>query len=210
MRALALILVMLSAPASAGPCGRTQRRVPQPLPWGGFGGVGGVGRAGAVPDQPADAGTVYGMVPGDDFGNQITIGTNAKTIAPGLVVVPFANTAASGKPPPVLPAPRVVSSSTQNLDYPLYMSSASAKLAAKVPDGAIAVIVFGVDKTGTTPRSWTAAPSGSEIALYASSGKCTEPIQGEIPTQTGDRVAIAWLDKWGRLGKMSSPFTVGK
>lgn len=208
MRAL-LVVAVLSAHASAGPCGQVQRRVPQQLPWGSAGGLGTLGGA-PVPDRPADAGAVYGLVPGNDFGNHVELGANAKTIAPGLYVVPLANTAASGKPPPVLPAPRVVSASAQSSDYPFFMSGASAKLAAKVPAGAIAVVVFGVDKTGTTPRSWTAAPSGSEIALYGSSGKCTESIPGEIPTSAGDRIAIAWLDKWGRLGKMSSPFTVGK
>ena len=118
----------------------------------------------------------------------------------------------TGKAPALLPAPSVkrveyVDQTRPNISH----LEVRATLAGAAPAEALALVVFGVAKSGTTPRSWTRAASGATtLAVYESPPKCSHDVAGTIISQVGDHVAFAWVDRTGRLSKLSATFTVAR
>jgi hypothetical protein len=84
-----------------------------------------------------------------------------------------------------------------------------ATLKTTMPKGAIAIVVFGVTKTGTVARSWAAATEGQTKAQVAgSAGRCDPGVPGEVMSKVGEKVVLAYVDASGRLSALSKPIVV--
>lgn len=81
----------------------------------------------------------------------------------------------------------------------------------KVPATAVALVVFDAD--GKVARTWGQVTPGTkgvvEAVLY-SGGSCGWTPKGMYGASDGDRLRLAWLDRSGRLSKLSKPIRVRK
>ena len=88
-----------------------------------------------------------------------------------------------------------------------------------VPPDALALVVFGVEKSGRVGRSWARVSSSAGLSTgpHASiaievyySGACHVVPVGWTDSHDGDKVELAWLDTSGRLSKSITVTVKGK
>jgi len=87
--------------------------------------------------------------------------------------------------------------------------SIDVDLRAKPPKSALAIVIFAITKQGTIARSWTTVSSTDKsFTVYQTPGPCEPPVPGATEAKAGERVAVAFVDLKGRLGKLSRTITV--
>lgn len=71
------------------------------------------------------------------------------------------------------------------------------------------VVVYRVDAAGArTALSWAVVQEGEKVArVYQTGGRCQRIVPGISPANAGDRIAVAWLDRSGRLSPLSNLVT---
>lgn len=86
-----------------------------------------------------------------------------------------------------------------------------AVLTTERPADVVAVILYGIDSKGVaTPRSF-ASPlnNGLNILIHVNGPNiCEPPIPGTIDSKLGDTLALAWVDKLGRVSPRSAPLKI--
>ena len=88
---------------------------------------------------------------------------------------------------------------------------ATAMLSAPRPPSVVAVIVYGIDDKGAaTPRSYMKVYDDAlAMPVYTfSTRNCEPPVPSTIASNIGDHVALAWVDKLGRVSPRSAPFKI--
>ena len=161
------------------------------------------------------------------------IATTMEPLAPGLTrYVPAGGTGAiavtvAGKlhrvtlaPPATkqrirpLPAPTPVRITMQL--YPVRgggrpSAVATAALQDPRPTSVVAVIVYGIDDKGiATPRSFMKTYDNTlALPVYTfSTRNCEPPVPTTIASNIGDQIALAWVDKLGRVSPRSAPMKI--
>lgn len=164
-------------------------------------------------------------------GKAVKVATTMEVLAPGLtrylptdgsgtlevsvdgishaITIPRAT---AKRPVPQLEAPTVTqllmteARSRQGSNYML-----NAVLKTERPDDVVAVIIYGIDAKGVaTPRSFATNLGKSLSPLVHINGPhtCEPAIPGTIDSKHGDTLALAWVDKLGRVSARSAPVKV--
>lgn len=107
----------------------------------------------------------------------------------------------------LLPAPKII---RVWFEQPLSRHSTTqvgVELDGDVPAGAVALVL--ADDQGV-PRSWTLTSAGAGSKLYAySSGDCRALPNGTIPSKTGDKITLFWVDSVGMKSAATKPIQIG-
>jgi hypothetical protein len=107
------------------------------------------------------------------------------------------------------PKPKALALTTTLRDFGRYQADATIAtltLEAAIPPDAAAVIVYRVAGTAQTPITWARVapgPAGGTVVVYSSPGRCSYEPPGLAPPASGDNIAIAWVDAFGRRSPLS-------
>ena len=91
------------------------------------------------------------------------------------------------------------------------MDTVTADFRDAIPTAVVAVIVYGVDDNGVaTPRSYERVYNAkTELVIYRKNSRsCAPAVPGRVASKAGDTVAIAWVDKLGRVSPRSAALNV--
>ena len=88
---------------------------------------------------------------------------------------------------------------------------AVAELLAAPPSLAMAVIVYRVVGDTPTALSFARLPDTHDtltaLDVFEDAGRCTGLPAGSVPPNAGDRIALAWVDAFGRVSPLSAVIT---
>jgi len=99
-----------------------------------------------------------------------------------------------------LAAPKVKAIHQPVIGEQRYRPTTTVTLDGTVPADAIAIVLFDARNKA---RSWREVTAGeSEVDAFAR-GRCAVVADGTIESRVGDKVSVAWVDKYGRLSAKS-------
>jgi hypothetical protein len=178
-----------------------------------------VGRISRVPPQPRVPARAPEIVLAD--GSRVAV--REETIAPGLVRLvparplpagahrvehlgwpaPLTVTASAPSAPPPAPRPTAITITRTQRRWDESIT-ATATLAAPIPDGVVAVVVR---SEGGAASTWQQIETTGVaiVGIHASEGRCAQSIPGRVPPAAGERVRLAWVDRTGRVSAWSAP-----
>lgn len=217
MRALVLV-ALLAAPASAGPCLvtplATMVKTPQGATIDQFGGV-------VVASSPAQQ---WRFVEGKRQAK-----ARVTALAPGIAVyaprAPEQELDLEDKPGhsvahvrfqfqntddmPVDAAPRPTAITTAKQTAMMRSTSVVARLAEAPPAGTIVVLVRAAGSKSSAARSWLDVRdvTAKTVEIYRRD-RCTAESPGTVATKAGDKIELAWLDAEGHVSLWSAPIEV--
>jgi hypothetical protein len=129
----------------------------------------------------------------------------------------------ASKVTPVLAAPPLVSITYETHSASLgrrgiqTYTTGIADIGPDIPEGAAALIVYEVTKTGNVARSWASTmgvvreeaskTKTTKVSVYQSGTRCNPSLPGITAIAAGAKVVVAWLDTSGRLSPVSKPVT---
>jgi len=104
-----------------------------------------------------------------------------------------------------LPAPRVKAIRQSTADDRRWSPTTSVTLDGTVPADAVAIVLFDAKRKA---RSWREVTAGaSEVEAFAR-GRCEVVPNGTVESRVGDKVSVAWVDRYGRLSAASKLVTI--
>ena len=125
------------------------------------------------------------------------------------VATPVAEIATAVTPPPALPAPNAKwIKHVEGRRRRGFSLSVTVALAGPAPADALALIV--VDPDTNTPRSWGVVSKDSTRVVVFVAGRCVLVPEGTKESEPGTRVALRWLDRYGRLSPITKAFVVAR
>lgn len=165
-----------------------------------------------LPEQGEALQKSWGFLTGRDISQPVTT-----VLAPGLVVYSAQrNTRSTGElndgtkviakltqtndKVAKLAAPRLVAIHQPTFGEKRYRPTTTVTLDGTVPADAVAIVLFDAKHKA---RSWREVTAGdSEVAAFAR-GRCEVVPNGTVESRIGDKVSVAWVDKYGRLSPKS-------
>ena len=101
-----------------------------------------------------------------------------------------------------LPAPKVVSikQASARVGSTGRSTTTSVQLAGTAPADAVAIVLFDAKRSA---RSWREVTAGEAVVEVFHHGRCEVLPNGTIESKIGDKVTVAWVDKYGRLSTSS-------
>jgi hypothetical protein len=111
---------------------------------------------------------------------------------------------------PKLAPPVIRSADVSTTDHGRFtMTAVTVHLPTAAPTGAFAMVIYGVDANGArTARSWGLVRAGERDIMVFHQGHCSFPPRGTVETHHGDSVAVAWIDRSGRVSDPSAAINV--
>ncbi len=104
-----------------------------------------------------------------------------------------------------LPAPRVKAIRQSAAGDRRWSPTTSVTLDGTVPADAVAIVLFDAKRKA---RSWREVTAGaSEVEAFAR-GRCEVVPNGTVESRVGDKVSVAWVDRYGRLSATSKLVTI--
>lgn len=76
-----------------------------------------------------------------------------------------------------------------------------------IPTGAVALVLYKLDGTKRVPQSYGDVHT-TTVRVYADPGHCGWNPPGTLLPAVTDKVALAWVDQYGRLSPVSAPLTI--
>jgi hypothetical protein len=81
----------------------------------------------------------------------------------------------------------------------------TVSLASPVPADAIAIVLF---DARSKARSWHAVTAGANDAIAYERRRCQTVPNGTVESEIGDKVSVAWVDRYGRMSPPSKLATI--
>ncbi len=223
-RALAVLIALSTQPAFAGTCAVDASSIvlsPRDLDVPRDGGVVvgstsiGIGGEGGAPDAMNPSWRFHDDVGGEHAPMLVPLAPGLVSYRPPEAAVGRLRLASGGVE---LHSVRQVTTAAELLQPPSVRrvrargaTTVTVDLTKGAPADAVAVVVIAVTKQGYVPRSWApVSASEKSIVAYQAPGRCEPAIPGAKAAKVGEKVVIAWVDKVGRLSKLSAPLKVAK
>lgn len=148
---------------------------------------------------PADGGVLVANLRDEASGD---------TLAPGLFVYKLPLLLQGDAPSPLdAPKLRWAKRAERRGDH-RHETLVAVRLDGRVPADVVAVVAVDVQSNARSFNLATEGESGTKLVYYA--GKCAANPRDTVETKVGERIAIRWVDKYGRLSPPSKPVIVAR